>query len=216
MPCHRLCPWLLLAVALIGGGSRSAHAALMFSFDTPSYAIANVGGTANVGLYVAQIPGTSPAITATNPLLTGGLQISFATTGAAIETNFIASPRWDNSSVASATSGSNTVVSLTVLSLAGITDLSSPLLLGTFTFTGRSLGATTVLAATIHPGVNFIDLNGDNLDPSNTPTAMVRVGSAASVPEPLSLTLLLIGCGSVGLRGRGHRHLNRGDGRMTR
>ncbi len=202
---RRLRSLSLLAVVLATAGwSRPSQGSLIFSFDSPSYAIANVGGTANVGLYVAQVPGTGPTINAANPLLTGGLQLTFATTGAATETNFTASPRWDNSSVGTAINGSNTVVSLTVLSLAGIADLSTPLLLGTFTFTGRTFGSTMALAATIHPGVNFIDRNGDNLDPTNTPTALIRVGPATTVPEPTSLilTATVIG-GACGLGGLG-------------
>jgi len=202
LPCQLRSLFLLAIIFATAGWSRPSQGSLIFSFDSPSYAIANIGGTASVGLYVAQVPGTGPVINAANPLLTGGVQITFATTGAATETNFTASPKWDNSSVGNTINGSNTVVSLTVLSLLGVSDLSTPLLLGTFTFTGRTLGSTMALAATIHPGINFIDRNGDNLDPTNTPTALIRVGPATSVPEPTSLILTIIGAVS-GLGGLG-------------
>ncbi len=198
MPPVRPRAFLPLLVALIASAwSPLAEANLIFSFDAPSYSIANVGSSTTVGLYVSEVPGTLPNITAANPLLTGGVQLTFASSGAAIETGFTTSSAWDNSSFGSAISGSNTVLSLTVLSLFGIADLSKPLLLGSFTFTGESLGSTSVLASTIRPGVNFIDRNGDNLDPTNTPTALIRVGNSTTVPEPSSLPLAIIGaaCG---------------------
>jgi hypothetical protein len=177
-------------VLAVSGGAVPARASLVLSFDSPSYAIANIGGTATVNVYVSQVAG-GPSVGATNPLFTGGIELTFATAGAAIETSFTASPAWDSSSAGTAPSGPNTIVSLTTLSVSGIANLTQPLLLGTFTFTGESLGSTTVTLSTITPGVNFIDLNGDDLDPTNKPTASIQVGPSV-VPEPNSLALLAL------------------------
>ena len=89
------------------------------------------------------------------------------------------------------------MASLATTSLSGIADLSSPLLLGTFHFTGLSFGTTAISVANLTPGPSFVTIQGDVLDPTNTATALVQV-----VPEPSGFTLLIAFALSLGLVAR--------------
>jgi hypothetical protein len=82
---------------------------------------------------------------------------------------------------------------LGLTSLLGISDLSQPLLLGTFVFTGQSPGTTSTSVATLQPGPSFITVNGDVLDPTNTPSAQIIVQSQTAVPGPSTLVLMCLG-----------------------
>jgi hypothetical protein len=152
-------------------------------------------------VFVAQTPG-GPQVGVGNELLTAGVELSYLTGGAAAVTSpasVTANPAWDSSFVNLSTSGPNTLVDLGLNSLAGFADLSSPLLLGTFVFTGQSAGITGISVASLGPGSSFITAGGDTLDPTNTPSANVTV-NASPVPEPSQLVLLGIAGLTLGAR----------------
>jgi hypothetical protein len=95
-----------------------------------------------------------------------------------------AGPAWTLFSAA--TTATNATLDET--SLPGINNLSSPLLLGTFQFTGQSLGQTTIRVAAQGPGFSFVTAGANIVDPTNVPMATITV-----VPEPPAILLSLLG-----------------------
>jgi len=184
---------LIAFLLVILGWSRPAEANLLLTLDESSYTINGIGNTVAVEVFVSQ-NSTGTQVGVGNELLTGAIQMTFATAGAATvvsNSNVTFNPAWDSGSVSSSTSGPNTLVNLGVTSLAGFSSLSPPLLLGTFVFTGQFVGSTTITVASLAPGPSFITAQGDNLDPTSGPSAQIVVTSA--VPEPGAVMLLGIG-----------------------
>jgi hypothetical protein len=186
---------LVAALLCLWFCSRPATAALVLSLDTTTYTIVGVGNTIDVNVFVSQTP-TGPQVGPGNELLTGAIELSYPTGGAAAvlsQAAVTAGPAWDASSVVTSTNGGDTLYDLGVSSLAGISDLSSPLLIGTFVFTGQSLGSLPISVSVEQPGISFITVQGDDLDPTNTPpTAQVNVAPSA-VPEPSAILLSFLG-----------------------
>jgi hypothetical protein len=179
----------------------SAPAALILSFDQSNYNIFGLGNTGAVQVFLSQTA-DGPQVGPGNELLTAGIELTFATGGTAIvasSADVAASPLWDSSSVNITTDGGNTLVDLGLTSLAGIADLSNPILLGTFTFTGQSFGATNISVATLGPGPSFITAQGDVLDPTGAAIAGVTV---IGVPEPSAMLMASLGglLSAAGLR----------------
>ncbi len=193
---------IALLVALAWACPRPAKATLVLSFDESSYSIPGVGNTTAVEVLVSQIAG-GPQVGVGNELLSGAVTLSFATSGAAVVpsvSDVTFGSAWDSGSVISSTSGTNTLMNLGVVSLAGIANIpSTGLLLGTFTFTGMSIGSTTISVSTETPGPSFITVQGNDLDPTNTAMATINVITPAIVPEPGSLTLLSIASVTLGM-----------------
>lgn len=185
--------YLIASLLLFMSWSRPAAAGLILSFDKSAYTISGVGNTTAVEVFVSQ-NSSGNQVGVGNGLLSAGVEVTFATAGAATVVStgdVISNPAWHSSSVLITVSGPNTLVDLGLTSLAGFDDLSSPLLLGTFLFTGQFSGATTVEVTSLQPGPSFITAN-PNLpisDPANTPDALINVTSGA-VPEPSGLVLL--------------------------
>jgi len=183
----------LLAALMTMLVTRPAAADLLLSFDPTTYTIAGVGNTTEVKVLLSQVPG-GPQVGPTNELLSAGITLSFATTGAATvlsESDVTAGPDWFSTKVIRSPGDPNTLVELGLLSLSSISDLSSPLLLGTFKFTAQSEGATTISVASLSPGSSFITSGGNILDPTNTANAQITVTSSTPVvPEPSSLFIV--------------------------
>jgi hypothetical protein len=189
--------YLIVSLLFTLTWARPASADLVLSFDSSSYTIPGVGDTTSVQVLVSQTSG-GPQVGTGNELLTAGIELSFPTLGSAIvasTSDVTPGPAWDSSSINLTTSGPNTLVDLGLTSLLGISDLSTPLLLGTFVFTGQSPGMTSISVATITPGANFITANGNILDPTNTGTATILVSTPTSIPEPNTLVI----CSLAGL-----------------
>jgi hypothetical protein len=179
---------------------RPAAATLVLLFDESTYTIPGVGKTTNVEVLVEQTAGGTQ-VSSTNPLLTAAVELSFPTSGAAVVTSsadVTPNPAWSSSAVNVKTSGSNTLIDLGLTSLAGFGSIpSTGLLLGTFTFTGESLGSTTISVSSETPGSSFGTPGGD-VSPTNTPTATINVVTAV-VAEPAGLTLLSISGSTLAL-----------------
>jgi hypothetical protein len=199
----RLRAALLVLPALIFGWSRAASADLFLEFDQANYTISGINGAAAVQVLVTQ---NSNGPQVGNELLSGAVSLSFPTTGAAVvlsDLDFTTGPAWDAGLATIATSGGNTVFNVTVLSIFGIPDLSSPLLLGTVTFTGRFLGATTTNVSQFDPTTpDFITAMGGVIDPTNAASARIDV---VAVPEPASLTLFAAAALTYGAHRLGRR-----------
>ena len=175
---------------------QPASAGLILDFDQSTYAIPGVGLTTSVNILVSQ-DDRGPQVGVGNELLSAGIELSYPTGDraavlASLDVAF--GPSWDGGGLAVlGTSGANDVVDIVLTSLVGIADLSSPLLLSTVTFTGLSVGSMPISVTQLDPTTaDFITVNGDILDPTNTATATIQVG-AGSVPEPGTLTLLSMG-----------------------
>ncbi len=200
---------LIACFLVILGWSRPAEADLVLSFEQMNYTIDGVGNTTALEVLVAQTPhGTQ--VGPGNELLTAGITVSFATTGAATvvsTADVTPGPAWDSSGVSVSASGPNTLINLVLGQiLSPGFDLSSPVLLGTFIFTGQSIGMTMVDATTISPGSNFITVQDDVVDPTNTASATISV-VAGAIPEPSAVVLwgiggLVLGAGWLRFRPR--------------
>jgi hypothetical protein len=182
--------------------SRPAAADLVLSFDMSSYTINGVGNTTAVEVFVSQTS-SGPQVGVGNELLSAGIELSFPTAGTATvvsTADVTPNPAWDSSSVMTSTSGPNTLFDLGLTSLAGFSSLSPPLLLGTFTFTGQSLGTTSITVSSLGPGSSFITANPNEpvQDPSNTPGARITVISSGKVPEPAGWMLMGIAAAGLG------------------
>ncbi len=174
---------------------QPASAGLILAFDQSTYTIPGVGLTTSVNILVSQ-DSTGPQVDANNALLSAGVELSYATGDrAAVLTSLDVAfgPSWDGGFTLINTSGSNDLVDIVLTSFAGIGDLSSPLLLGTVTFTGLSAGSMGISVSQLDPNsADFITVNSDVLDPTNTATATIQV-ERGTVPEPGSLTLFSVG-----------------------
>src|SRR5262249_11195143 len=162
-------PRFILLLGLVAfGWSVPAEANLILSFDQPTYTIGGVGRTGQVNVLVSQVAG-GPQVGPGNGLLTAAIKVTFdnpAGVAAVLSPgNVRGGPAFDSSSAGVTT----TTATLAEASLLGITNLSSPLLLGTFTFTGLSVGRATISVAQLDPGTpDFITTQGNVLDPTNT------------------------------------------------
>jgi len=170
-----------LFFAALGAGAQSAKA-LQLSFDNTTYVVDNTG-TVTVNVYATQSAG-GPQVSVGNELLTAGIVLTFnSPAGIAtiqLASDITGSPQFDfNSAGVSATAGT-----LDETSLFGISDLSAPVLLGSFTLTGLANGSTTIQVSSEGPGPSFITALGDVVDPTNVATATVLV------PEPATLAIL--------------------------
>jgi hypothetical protein len=179
--------------------SSQAMADLSLSFDQSSYSILVPGQTSLVSVYLTQTPG-GIQIGPGNTLRTAAINLAFNSPSgiaAVLATTDITGNSVFDSSSASV-SGSS--ASLGESSIAGIGDLSSPLLLGTFKLSGLSAGSTTIQVASLGPGPSFGTSQGNFVDPQNIPTATVTV-----VPEPPSAILAMLAvaiCCTCGSRWR--------------
>jgi hypothetical protein len=208
MTRHRLSFLLALFLGILGW-SRPVAAGLVLTFDMSTYTINGVGNTTAVEVLVTQTS-SGPQVGGGNELLSAAIELSFPTAGTAtvVSTAEVTpNPAWSSSSVLLKTNGPNTLVDLGLTSLAGISSIpSTGLLLGTFVFTGHSPGTTQISVTTETPGPSFITAQGNDLDPTNTPSASINVVSGA-VPEPSALVLLCaagvtLGGGWLGRRAR--------------
>jgi hypothetical protein len=200
-----------LSLTLILASAPSASADLVLSLDKVSYTIDGAGETTAVQVFVSQTS-DGPQVGVGNELLTAGVELTFATAGAATvvaDADVAPGSAWDSGSVLISTDGSNTLVDLGLTSLLGISDLSTPLLLGTFLFTGQSPGDADVSVAALAPGPSFITAGGDELDPTNAARAVITVSATPPpvVPEPGSVVLASLGglISAVGLAARRRR-----------
>lgn len=198
----------LSSLALVGSGPSAARAGLALSFDSPTYTTPE-GLATTVSVYLSQVDG-GPQVGVGNELLSAGIALSYTTAGAPAVTTLGGSnpgPAWDLGLVSQATVGPLTVFNVTLLSLAGIADLSSPLLLATFTFTGVSPGSMSLAVADFDPGtVDFITAGGDILDPTDAAGARLTVTPAAvAAPEPSSLVLMALAASALVPVGRRFR-----------
>ncbi len=200
--------FLIACFLVILGWSRPAEADLVLSFDQLDYTIPGVGDTTALEVLVSQTShGTQ--VGPGNELISAGITVSFATSGAATvvsPADIIPGPAWDTAGVSVSTSGPNTLINLVLGQfLSPGFDLSSPVLLGTFVFTGQSIGMTMVDATTISPGSSFLTVMGDIVDPTNTASATISV--AGAIPEPNAVVLLgigglMLGVGWLRIRGK--------------
>jgi hypothetical protein len=140
-----------------------------------------------VSVYLTQTPG-GVQIGPGNTLLTAAVNLLFNSPGGIASvltpTDITGNPAFDSASHSvTATSASLGEASTT----AGISDLSSPLLLGTFTLTGLAVGDTTIHVSSLSPGPSFATSQGNIVDPLNMPAATATV-----VPEPPAAVLAMV------------------------
>jgi hypothetical protein len=172
--------------------ASTASAGLILETNQSTYTIPGVGLTTSVEILVSQ-DSTGPQVGVGNELLSAGIELSYPSSDRAavlslLDVSF--GPSWDAGFPVLGISGPNDVVDIVLTSLAGIADLSTPLLLSTVTFTGLSAGSMPISVAQLdNTTPDFITLNGDVLDPTNTATATIEVQNGA-VPEPGTLTLI--------------------------
>jgi len=194
-----LASWLAVSVLLSLAYSSQARADLTLSFDQSTYSILAPGQMSLISVYLTQTPG-GVQIGAGNTLRTAAVNLLFnSPSGIAsvlTATDVTGNPAFDSTS----RSVSATSASLGETSIAGISDLSSPLLLGTFKLTGLAIGDTTIQVSSLSPGPSFGTSQGNFIDPQNIPTATVSV-----VPEPPAAVLAMLAlaiCSLCGWRRR--------------
>jgi hypothetical protein len=185
--------YLIASVLLFMIWPRPAAADLILSLDQSTYTINGVGNTTAVQVFVSQ-DSSGNQVGVGNELVTAAVELTFATAGAATvvsTANVTPNPAWDSSSVLIKTSGSNTLVDLGLTSLAGFSNLSPPLLLGTFIFTGQFVGTAPISVASLQPGPSFTTANPNEpiADPANPAFAEINVVSTA-IPEPTAAALV--------------------------
>lgn len=185
--------WKALSVLLSIIWSCPARADLSLSFDQSNYSVLAPGQTSLVSIYLTQVPG-GVQIGPGNTLRTAAVNLTFNSPGgiAAVlaPTDITASSAFDSSSA----NVSAISARLGETSIVGISDLSSPLLLGTFKLTGVSAGNTLIQVASLGPGPSFGTSQGSFVDPQNMPTVTVTV-----VPEPPTVVLAILAATIGGL-----------------
>ena len=172
--------------------ARPAAADLVLSLDRTTYDVVGVGATTTVQVLLSQTAG-GVQVGPGHELGSAGIVLSFATAGAATvasTSDVTPGSAWDIGGPDFSTSGPNTLINLGLLSILGASDLSSPVLLGTFTFTAQSTGSTTITVSSLTPGSSFSTVNGDILNSPASVSGTITVSSGTpAVPEPSSLAL---------------------------
>src|SRR6476660_7259338 len=190
---QRLGALLVISALLSLVYSSTARADLSLSFDQSSYSILAPGQTSLVSVYLTQTPG-GIQIGPGNTLRTAAINLAFNSPSgiAAVlaPTDITGNPVFDSTSA----SVSAISASLGETSIAGISDLSSPLLLGTFKLTGLAVGSTMIEVGSLAPGPSFGTSQGSFVDPHNVPTATLTV-----VPEPSAAVLGMLAAAIGGL-----------------
>ena len=188
---------LILAVFVVGPSVAFGQTiAYQFADSTgvpmSSFTVA-VGLTVNVRVYLTQVTGTS--LSNDGGLGSAAVRVTFgASPTASLTATTAAVPPWQFGTLngSDATSGV-----LNVGSLNPVTPVSGRIFLGTFQFTGQSLGITSLSTADPNPGIgfdiitfnSFLDLDPQIVGPTN--------GLITVVPEPA--TVLLLAAGGLGL-----------------
>lgn len=170
--------WICVSASLAVICSSQARGDLSLSFNQSAYSILAPGQTSLVSVYLTQTPG-GVQIGPGNTLRTAAINLLFNSPGgvaSVLETTDITSNPVFDSAFASVSAIS---ASLGETSIVGISDLSSPLLLGTFKFTGLTAGTATIQISSLGPGPSFGTSLGNFVDPQSAPTATTTV-----VPEP--------------------------------
>lgn len=166
--------------------SSPAKADLSLSFNESTYSILAPGQTSLVSVYLTQTPG-GIQIGPSNTLQTAAINLLFnSPSGIAsvlAPSDIASNPLFDSTSA----SVSAISASLGEASIAGISDLSSPLLLGTFRLTGLAAGDTMIQVSSLGPGPSFGTSQGNVVDPLNMPAATATV-----VPEPPAAVLAMV------------------------
>lgn len=175
---------LVLAVAVIDSFSfaKTAQAGMVLSFEQTDY-VANVGDEVTMRVFLTQVAG-GPQVDAGNPLLSAGIRATYDPSIAFADI-FEYNAGFDsvNQSWVSGDWG------LTMLSLSGFGDFSQPLLLGQYKFIAIAQGVSAIALSDFDSQTpDFVTLNGDVVDPTNTFTARLTV-----VPEPASFVMMAFG-----------------------
>jgi hypothetical protein len=175
---------LVLAVAVIDSFSfaKTAQAGMVLSFEQTDY-VANVGDEITMRVFLTQVAG-GPQVDAGNPLLSAGIRATYDPSIAFADI-FEYNPGFDtvNQSWVAGNWG------LTMESLSGFGDFAQPLLLGQYKFIAIAQGVSSVVLSDFDSQApNFVTLNGDVVDPTNTFTARLTV-----VPEPASFVMMAFG-----------------------
>src|SRR5262245_2841076 len=183
----RFYPLALLGV-LLALWPAVAGADLNLAFDQTSYSIPGSGQTVLVSVLVVQTPGGAQ-VGPGNGLLSAAIDLTFNTPGGIATVSSLGditgNPAFDSISKDLQPAPTPSTAILGELSLSGnITDLSAPLLLGTFKFTGLSEGATVIHVASRGPGPSFVTAQNNVVDPTNMPSATLIVA-----PEPPAIVL---------------------------
>ncbi len=166
----------------------------------------SVGGTVSIQVYLVQ---TGTTTTLNSPgLQQGGVALDYAVGApfAVQNSNAItgnANFAYSNTNVGTTTNNGATVNTASVQNVSLTTPVTVPsgtnqILLGTFTFTGLSVGSdVTFTAQPTATGANNVDGNGHNLD--GLISGASAFISVTAVPEPGSLMLTGLGAGALGL-----------------
>jgi hypothetical protein len=166
------------------------EANVILSFNNPSYSV-GVGKTVQVQVMVSQ-NATGNQISTTNPLISAGIVVSFNTPSgvAAVTTITPASTTVFDSSSSSISLAQGTANLQESVFLTGTGIGTLPGLLGTFTFTGLSDGATQISVGPITPGSSFGTSNGQSFTAAQVTSA---TATFTVVPEPRSFLTFLTG-----------------------
>jgi hypothetical protein len=167
----------------------SAYANLQLSFDKVSYSALAGGPPTPVMVLLTQVPG-GIQVGPGDGLISTGIALSFNTPAgvAAVLSpgDITPGPSFTLTSSKGVTPMQATLA-WNSLSPLGITDLSHPLLLGTFLLSGLSVNKTQISLDQITPGFSFATSQGQFLS-VNTASASVTV-----LPEPSSFSIVLSG-----------------------
>ena len=194
----RFCTFVLVAGLLkTAFWPAVADAELSLAFDQSGYSVPTSGQTVLVSVLVVQTPG-GPQVGPGNGLLSAAIDLTFNTPGGIAAVNSVADITgnlvFSSISTDLQPVGAPSTAILGELSVAGnITDLSAPLLLGTFKFTGLADGATVIHVSSRGPGASFVTAQNNIVDPTNIPAATIVVG----VPEPSGIVLASCALGGV-------------------
>jgi hypothetical protein len=184
MKLHNLALYIAGAFAVLC--FQTARADLNLVFDQAVYPT-TVSGTVVVKVLAVQTPG-GPQVGPGNELMTSGIDLAFSNPAgiAAVLalSDFAGGPAFDSFSPLL----SSTNAKLGETSVAGISNLTNPLLLGTFTFTGLAFGSTTIQVSAEGPGPSFVTAGSNVLDPAIPAVATINV-----VPEPATISLTIAG-----------------------
>jgi len=191
--------WLGLAI-VVAAWPHVSSAGLVLSFDQSNYSIPGSGQTVVVSAMLSQIAG-GPQVGPGNELLSAAIAITFnSPSGVAAvlsPSDITRGPVFDTAS--SSVTATSAILGET--SLLGVGDLSNPLLIGTFRFTGLTEGAMPIQLASLGPGASFVTVGGATLDPTNTATATID-----TVPEPSTIVLASLALLISGLVWQRKRH----------
>jgi hypothetical protein len=196
--------WALTALALLMfTGTTRADLAWQFTDSSGNVVAGNnftVGQGQTVGINVYLLEFNGGTILSTQKLASAGVQLDGNNGNAAVNSaaNITPNPAFDDFTRSVNTSTNTATLNVGLIANPVVSpDAQNRVLIGTFAFSGNTIGSTTAVTVDPHPSADTVTGTGTVLDALiNNSTATITV---VAVPEPNSMLLTGVAAAALGV-----------------